>query len=63
MPLKRVARVPDDLWDVLVEIAKLHDRTPSQEVRRALEFYIKNFKEVNDRIMTDRLAEGGRPSE
>jgi predicted DNA-binding protein len=63
MPLKRVARVPDDLWDVLVEISKLHDRTPSQEVRRALEFYIKNFKEVNGRIMTDRLAEGGRPSE
>jgi predicted transcriptional regulator len=57
MPITRAARVPDDLWDQLVTFARVNDRTPSQEVRRALEFYVKNFDEIDRRIKAERAAE------
>jgi predicted DNA-binding protein len=46
-------RLTEDERDRLVRLARLHDRTPGSEVRRAVRFYLANIETV-DRALREQ---------
>ena len=57
----RVAlRVSEAERDLIVRLAKAHDRTLSSEIRRAIRFYLTNF-DLADRALRDQAGGGMSP--
>jgi hypothetical protein len=50
-----VARVSDGERAGIAHLARVHDRTPSREIRRAIRFYLNNFDLV-DRALRDQAT-------
>ena len=56
-----VARVSESERAGIAHLARIHDRTPSREIRRAIRFYLSNF-DAADRALRDHAAEEISPA-
>jgi hypothetical protein len=56
-----VARVSESERTGIAHLARIHDRTPSREIRRAIRFYLSNF-DLADRALRDQATAGMSPA-
>ena len=52
-----VARVSESERAGIAQLARIHDRTPSREIRRAIRFYLRNY-DLADQTLRDHAVEG-----
>lgn len=50
-----VARVSESERAGITHLARVHDRTPSREIRRAIRFYLTNF-DLADRALREQAG-------
>jgi hypothetical protein len=56
-----VARVTNTERAEIAELARIHDRTPSREIRRAIRFYVANF-DLADRVLREQANQPSKPA-
>ena len=56
-----IARVSDAERAGISHLARIHDRTPSREIRRAIRFYVANF-ELADRMLREQASQPLEPA-
>ena len=56
-----IARVSDGERAAIFQLARVHDRTPSREIRRAIRFYLDNF-ELVDRALRAQASDSSTVS-